>query len=418
MPNKQPKESFDSLYPQLTRAALEDSVSSYLGSFDPSEMDCLLNPHKYAVVWKQGVCVCDVNGEAPCQKACLFQAIRREEGKITIDPNACVGCHECIDACQGDKLLASKDTPAMLLAMKEHKGPVFAMVAPAIVGQFGETVTLGQLRTTFKQLGFAGMLEVATFADILTFKEALEFDATILTDEDFMLTSCCCPVWIAMIRKVYQQLIPHVPAAVSPMVACGRVIKALHPDAMTVFIGPCLAKKAEAREADIQDAVDFVLTFQELEDLFSFAKLDPAQSEGEEKEHSSTAGRIYARKGGVSSAVQQTVLALRPYKEIQVHAIQADGVQGCKAMLEQVKTGDVKANFVEGMGCVGGCVGGPKALLDRETGKNYVNAYGDQAPYVSPPENPYVIELLGQLGFTTIEDFLEKSDLFNRDFSS
>ena len=73
------------------------------------------------------------------------------------------------------------------------------------------------------------MVEVALFADILTLKEALEFDKNILTDKDFQLTSCCCPMWIAMIRKVYHELIPHVPASVSPMAACGRAIKALHP---------------------------------------------------------------------------------------------------------------------------------------------------------------------------------------------
>lgn len=95
----------------------------------------------------------------------------------------------------------------MLLRMKEHTGPVYAMVAPAFLGQFGKA-TPGQLRTAFKQLGFQGMVEVAAFADILTMKEALEFDANIHTDRDFLLTSCCCPLWIAMIRKVYAQLMP------------------------------------------------------------------------------------------------------------------------------------------------------------------------------------------------------------------
>ena len=80
------------------------------------------------------------------------------------------------------------------------------------------------------------MVEVALFADILTLKEALEFDRTIQKKEDFLLTSCCCPIWIAMIRRVYDQLVTHVPGSVSPMVACGRSIKVLDPDAVTVFI--------------------------------------------------------------------------------------------------------------------------------------------------------------------------------------
>ena len=92
-------------------------------------------------------------------------------------------------------------------------------------------------------MGFQGLIEVAVFADILTLKEALEFDANIKKEQDYQLTSCCCPVWIAMIRKVYQELMPHVPGAVSPMVAAGRVVKKLHPEALTVFVGPCMAKK-------------------------------------------------------------------------------------------------------------------------------------------------------------------------------
>lgn len=113
----------------------------------------------------------------------------------------------------------------MLRAVRDGDAPVYAIVAPAFIGQFAEDITPGQLRAAFKALGFAGMVEVALFADILTLKEALEFDATIHTDQDFLLTSCCCPMWIAMIRKVYAQLTPHIPGAVSPMIACGRVVK-------------------------------------------------------------------------------------------------------------------------------------------------------------------------------------------------
>ena len=95
------------------------------------------------------------------------------------------------------------------------------------------------------------MLEVAVFADILTLKEALEFDRNIQSEDQFQLTSCCCPMWIAMIKKLYHQLLPNVPGSVSPMIAGGRTVKALHPKAKTVFIGPCLAKKAERNEPDL-----------------------------------------------------------------------------------------------------------------------------------------------------------------------
>lgn len=412
MANHQQK-SIEQLYQTLTKAALTGK-KGVLSAKD-EHLDCLLRPNEYAPVWHRGGCTCQ-EGETPCQKACMYEAIHKDEqGKVVIDPSACVGCEACIDACHSDQLLASKDTPAMLLAMKEHKGPVYAMIAPAFLGQFGQA-TPGQLRSAFKQLGFDGMVEVAAFADILTMKEALEFDAHIHTQKDFMLTSCCCPLWIAMIRKEYASLVPHVPGSVSPMVACGRVIKRLHKDAMTVFIGPCLAKKAEAREADIKDAVDFVLTFREVEDLFRFARIEPETLPEEEKDHSSKAGRMYARTGGVSQAVRESVKRLRPEDEIQVHAVQADGVPGCKALLDKVKNGQITANFLEGMGCVGGCVGGPRAILDKSQGTDQVNAYAEQAPFHTPMENPYVIELLQRLGFETVEELVYQSPLFERQF--
>ena len=301
-------------------------------------------------------------------------------------------------------------------AVRTAKGPVYALIAPAFLGQFSKEVTPGKLRTAFKKLGFAGMIEVALFADILTLKEALEFDKNIVKESDYQLTSCCCPMWIGMIRKVYNELMPHVPGAVSPMIACGRTIKVLHPDAVTIFVGPCLAKKAEAREKDIADAVDYVLTFQEVQDIFEFAHINPSKMKESEKDHSSRAGRIYARTGGVSEAVEKTVKRLNPERKITVRTKQADGVPACREMINQLKEGKSDANFFEGMGCVGGCVGGPKVMIDRREGREHVNEYGDAATYPTPIDNPYVIELLHRLGFDTVESLLEHSDIFTRDF--
>lgn len=219
-----------------------------------------------------------------------------------------------------------------------------------------------------------------------------------------------------MIRKVYHELMPHVPGAVSPMIAAGRTVKKLHPDALTIFVGPCIAKKAEARESDLKGAIDYVLTFQEVRDIFEAAAVDPAELEESEKDHSSRAGRIYARTGGVSEAVRATVDRLHPGRAIGVRTRQADGVPACKAMIEAIRNGEGNANFYEGMGCVGGCVGGPKAILPKEEGKENVERYGGEAVYPTPLDNPYVLELLHQLEFETVEEFLEKSDIFVRHF--
>jgi len=301
--------------------------------------------------------------------------------------------------------------------LKLKKAPIYAMIAPAFNGQFTLDVTAGKLRSAFKKLGFDGMVEVALFADILTLKEALEFDRSIHDDKDFLLTSCCCPIWVAMIKHIYHDLIPHMPPAVSPMVACGRSIKHLQPDAITVFIGPCIAKKAEAKEPDIKDAVDYVLTFQEIDDLFKLANINPADMPEDERDHSSTAGRIYARTGGVSKAVQTTLDRLSPNRKIPLKATQANGAKECKQLLKEISEGKINANFIEGMGCVGGCVGGPKAIIHRDEGTKHVEEYGDSATFKTPIDNPHVIHLLNELGFEKVSDLLERDNFFIRNFS-
>ncbi len=379
------------------------------------QLDCLLNPKKYPVVLRTGDCSCSMEERGECSRRCLFDAILPDgNGGIAIDKDKCTGCGVCVDSCKARKLAASKDAVAALSAMKDHKGLIYALVAPAFLGQFSGEVTPGKLRSAIKAAGFDGMIEVALFADMLTLKEALEFDRMIKTEKDYQLTSCCCPVWIAMIRKIYSQLMPHVPRSVSPMVACGRTIKHLHPDALTVFVGPCMAKKAEAREADISDAVDFVLTFQEMRDIFEAMGIDPAAMEESERDHSSRAGRIYAKAGGVSEAVSQTLERISPDRDIQIRTQKADGVAACKSMINDLLAGKTDANFYEGMGCVGGCVGGPKAIIDKEQGRERVDEYAAQATYPTPADNPYVIELLHRLGFESIESLLEDSRILTR----
>lgn len=415
-------QSFNELYNRLVKSAVENKTLEELEkvrklSFDSHQLDCLIHPDKYAPVWKIGDCSCSDKENCDCVSKCLFDAVEKDEkGNVTINKDLCVGCSECIESCKAKKLVSSKDILPTLEAVNSAKGPVYAMIAPAFISQFSEQVTPGKLRSAFKQLGFAGMVEVALFADILTLKEALEFDKNILDETDYLLTSCCCPMWIAMIRRVYNQFVTHVPGSVSPMVACGRSIKQLEPNSITVFIGPCIAKKAEAREPDIEDSTDFVLTFQEVRDIFEFANINPAEMEDDPRDHSSKAGRIYARTGGVSEAVRDTVKRLNPDRKISVRTQQADGMPACKEMLNALKGGNITANFLEGMGCVGGCVGGPKAILNREEGRTNVNKYGSQAIYTTPIDNPYVIDLLHRLGFDTVESLLEHSDIFTRQF--
>lgn len=412
-------QKFRDLYVTLTKSALKKELDEAIsrlekGDFDSHHLDCLLNPDKKPPIWTTRTCDCG-EPDCACIKSCSFGALsKNEKGELCVDVDACQSCGACLDACQSPCLTDAKEALPILNEINKKKHPVYAMIAPAFIGQFSHDVTPGKLRTAFKLLGFAGMVEVALFADILTLKEALEFDRHVKTDADYMLTSCCCPVWLSMCKKA--GLLDHIPGSVSPMVACGRGIKRLHPDAVTVFIGPCIAKKAEAKEADVRDAVDYVLTFQEVQEMFDIAELDLASLPEDAREHSSTAGRIYAYSGGVSEAVHACLEKLRPNRTIPLTSQRADGVAGCRSLIQKVQTGEISANFVEGMGCTGGCVGGPKVLIDHTSGKEHVKDYGSDAAYETPAENPYVIELLHRLGFSTVEELLEKDDIFTRHF--
>ncbi len=217
-----------------------------------------------------------------------------------------------------------------------------------------------------------------------------------------------------MIKKIYSTLIPYVPPSVSPMIACGRVVKKLVPQAVTVFIGPCLAKKSEAREPDIKDAINYVLTFQEVNQIFGLMNINLKNLADIDKEHSSEAGRIYARSGGVSEAVNRTLSKIRKQDGIKLKYRVAQGPIECKKLLQELIDGNVNENFFEGMGCVGGCVGGPRAITDKELGRKNVNIYGSESEYATPIDNLYVIKLLNELGFDTIDKLLEDRNFFSR----
>ena len=412
---------FDDLYQELLKATIDARDEEYISAlvdFDAHQLDCLLHPKKHPLIWHTEGCDCSVE-DRNCVKVCPFHAIYPDEsGKLHIDEETCAGCSYCIQECRAKRLTSSKDVIPALQAIRSHKGLVYALIAPAFLGQFCCDVSPGMLRNAFKKIGFDGMLEVALFADILTLKEALEFDKNILTKEDFQLTSCCCPIWIAWIKNIYTELVPHVPPSVSPMIASGRAVKIMYPDALTVFIGPCLAKKAEARDKDIEDAIDYVLTFKEVEDIFKIMGINPEDMEDSEKDHSSRAGRIYAHSGGVSEAVKLTLDRINPNRKIAFQTKKADGVKACRELIDDLINGNTSANFYEGMGCKGGCVGGPKVIIPTEEGRKNVEEYGRLATYPTPIDNPYVIELLNRLGFETIESLINDSDIFTRSFST
>ncbi len=421
--------TYREIFGKLVRSAYDGNIEEEIQYLNPDGSEVVNRYVKHAagrgesgkIIFKVRDCRQETDcRENECQAACLFNAITKDEkGNVVIDDECCTTCGECVEACKYDSLIDKKEFIPIVELLKNKKAPVYAIVAPAFIGQFGEHVTPGKLRAALKRLGFYGMVEVALFADMLTLKEALEFDTHVQQEGDFVLTSCCCPLWVAMIKKVYQDLVPHISPSVSPMVACGRGVKKMHPEAKVVFIGPCIAKKAEAKEKDVKDAVDVVLTFQEIAQIFEVLGIKPEEMEDDEREHSSNAGRIYARTGGVSEAVTLTLERIRPDREMKIITAQANGVKECRKLLQDALDQKIEANFYEGMGCLGGCIGGPKVRIDPGQAAELVDEYGKAAESATPADNKYVLELLKVLGYQEISELLEgrKANLFKRNFA-
>lgn len=357
---------------------------------------------------------CEYCGEdsGPCRDTCLFEShvYRRSRGPVIVN-DKCLTCGRCVTACDFEALADKIEFIPVIEILKEKKNPVYAVVAPAIAGQFGENVTLGQLRSAFKLMGFTDMIEVAMFADILTIKEAFEFNHLVKTTEDFFLTSCCCPVWFNMTKKNYGDLYKHMSPSVSPMIASGRILKKLYPGCRVVFIAPCIAKKAEIKEEELKGAIDFVVNFRELKEIFNALQINPAELPAEEKDQGSLGGRLYAKTGGVSFSVKTVVNRINPGRLIKLKAKKVDGVAECRKILDDLSAGNVtEYNFIEGMGCVGGCVGGPRTIISVEKATQIVNEVAEDSLIMTPFDNLNVMKTLRQLGINTVEEIMENPE--------
>lgn len=394
-----------------TRRQVANQIRIAMG-LDPHDSDTVIGEHdgealmgmasEPIVIANPGACASCAEGDRNCQRVCPVGAIGRDDfDRVRIDHDRCIGEGHCVEACSFGALAEKSNFVPLIEFLRQKSQPVYASVAPAFAGQFGPDVTAGKLRSALLKLGFAEMTETALYADLITMKECFEYDEHVQTAEDFLITSCCCPVWIKLIENRFPELLAHISPSVSPMVASARVIKALEPDAKVVFIGPCVAKKSEALLPDLKGAVDFVLTFQELEAIFAATEINPADQPDEENSQASWGGRVYGRTGGVSAAVAATLAKLRPKRAEMFAALQVDGIPDCQKVLEQIKSGPLTANFIEGMACKGGCVGGPGRILPPEEGTARVNEYGNTAASHVPAENPHVYAILNRLGHET-----------------
>ncbi len=350
---------------------------------------------------KCGKClsVCPYNAiirlERPCAKACGMDAIGSDEyGRAEIDQEKCVSCGMCLANCPFGAIADKAQIFQVIQAIKSET-PVYAAIAPAVVGQFGPKMTMGKMRAAFRALGFEDVIEVAVGADLCTIEEARDFVEEVPEKLPFMATSCC-PAWSMMAKKLFPEYSECISMALTPMVLTGRLLKKQHPGCKVAFIGPCAAKKLEAGRRSVRSDVDFVLTFEEVAGMFEAKEVDFSKLEesADSMREASSDGRGFAVSGGVAEAVVNCIKELYPDKEVKVAS--AEGLDNCKKLLSLAKLGRYNGYLLEGMACPGGCVAGAGTVQPIKKSVAAVNIQKKSSPYAHALESDYK-DLLEQL---------------------
>ncbi len=315
------------------------------------------------------------NRKRPCQNACKVKAVSiNENNAACIDSSKCTECGACVYQCPFGAMMDKSfilDVVSLLKeSEREKNSKVYAVVAPSISSQFSYA-KLGQVITGIKQLGFHTVVEAALGADMVSLEESKE-----LVEKGF-LTSSCCPAFKSYIKSAFPDLAQYISHNPSPMTMIAKYIKEHTPDAKVVFIGPCTAKKSEQKDEEVKKYVDAVLTFEELQALIDSKDIDLTQLDEDVLDNASYFGRIFARSGGLSDAVAE---ALKEQNiEFDLKANVCDGIEACRTALLKKNKNLLDANFIEGMACTGGCIGGAGCLTHGEKNKAQVDIYGKEA---------------------------------------
>ena len=311
----------------------------------------------------------------PCEQACKVKAISMDvDNSAKVDDEKCVHCGHCVAACPFGAIMDKSYIKDAIDILKNSdfskKYPVVAIVAPSISSQF-KYATLGQIATAIHELGFSEIVEAALGADMVSYNESKE-----LVEKGF-LTSSCCPTFVEYIQKNFPTLKDHISSNLSPMASIAKWIKEHYPNAKIMFIGPCISKKQEILTDKVKPYIDVTLTFEELQALIDARDIDASKLEESPFDNASYFGRIFARSGGLTDAVRQGIKENE--LEFDYRPISVDGLENCRAALLKAKIGNQEFNFIEGMACPGGCIGGPCCLTHEIRNKADVDKYGMQA---------------------------------------
>ena len=275
-----------------------------------------------------------------CIRHCPVKSIRFSGNQAYIIGNECIMCGQCFVVCPQDAKQIVDETEKVKVIL-QGSDPVVVSLAPSFVANY-QGVGIHAMRKALKQLGFYDVEETAIGATIVK----TEYERLVNEQaSDVIITSCCHSINL-LIQKYFPSELPYLASVLSPMQAHCRDIKQRIPNAKTVFIGPCVAKKDEAQY--YEGLVDAVLTYDE---LTNWLKAEHIELEQEMDAEENSRARFFPTTGGILKTMAQnnpnyTYMAI-------------DGTENCMAALKDIESGKLSRCFIEMSACVGSCVGGP-----------------------------------------------------------
>ena len=307
-----------------------------------------------------------------CIRHCPVKAIRFSGNQAHIIGNECILCGQCFVVCpQNAKEIVDETEKVKVFLQAREK--VIVSLAPSFIANY-DGAGINSMRTALKKLGFYDVEETAIGATMVK----TEYERMINEEDRDVIISSCCHSINLLIQKYFPAELEYLADVVSPMQAHCMDIKKRYPDAKTVFIGPCVAKKDEAEH--YEGIVDAVLTFEE---LTSWLKSEGIELESEADKDEFSRARFFPTTGGVLKTMAQD--------NPEYTYIAIDGVENCIAALKDIESGKVHKCFIEMSACVGSCMGGPvmEKYHHTETITDYItiaNYAGKKDFEVSQPQ--------------------------------
>lgn len=274
-----------------------------------------------------------------CIRHCPVKAIRFSGNQAHIIGDECILCGHCFVVCPQNAKEIVNETEKVKVLLQSY--PVYVSLAPSFIANY-EGVGINSMRKSLKKLGFADVEETALGATVVK----NEYDRLLREEKRDIVISSCCHTVNLLIQKYFPKELPYLADVLSPMQAHCADLKKRHPNAKTVFIGPCVAKKDEAQH--YEGIVDAVLTYEELTEWLNQEGIT-LEKETDSQEESRA--RFFPTTGGILKTMN---LDAPGYQYMAI-----DGIENCISALKDIENGNINHAFIEMSSCVGSCVGGP-----------------------------------------------------------